>query len=77
MVDEALAAAMNDCAVDFPPEQRSGGNRAGHIAVDRRRRAAAGGRSLCTGVPAAGRACVRTGAELLVGEVRACTRGMV
>jgi flavin reductase (DIM6/NTAB) family NADH-FMN oxidoreductase RutF len=64
MVDEALAAAMNDCAVDFPlREKRSGGNRVSDVAVDRYRRAAVGRRAFCARVSTTCRARLRARAR--------------
>ena len=72
MVDEALAATMNDCAVDFPSgEQVVGGDGARRrIAVDRCRCPAVGGCSLSRS--SAGNHVALAfgpGRELLVGEV--------
>jgi flavin reductase (DIM6/NTAB) family NADH-FMN oxidoreductase RutF len=60
MVDDALAAAMNDCAVDSPSDnKRSGGDGAKDIAIDRCRRTAVGGCAFRARVPATCRARFR------------------
>ena len=61
MVDESLAAAMNDCAVDFPSgDSEVDGDGAEHIAVDRCRSAAFGRGPICARVPATCHAGLRT-----------------
>jgi flavin reductase (DIM6/NTAB) family NADH-FMN oxidoreductase RutF len=60
LVDEALAAVMNDCAIDFPlRRQRSGGDGAKDVAVDRYRGAAIGRRAFRARVPATCRTRLR------------------
>ena len=56
LVDEALAAAMNDCAIDFPA---GGSDGAEDIALDRYRRAAIGRGAVRARVPTTCRARLR------------------